>query len=115
MIANERNEGIYCEVMEIPRIYRETRARVEFSGRIIEESDEEKSLDGHELFNFGKGFMYFRYPGGEIPILSENDFANKLQKKGFEEVQIEKIMDLFWKTVATEASVSVAEIFENVN
>ena len=100
--------------MEIPRIYRETRQRVEFSGRITKESDEERELEGQNVFNFGEGFMYFKYPGGEIPILNDVDFANRLAVKGFCEADIKMILELFWSTVATKAPVSLGKVMESV-
>ncbi|OGD83763.1 hypothetical protein A2572_00910 [Candidatus Collierbacteria bacterium RIFOXYD1_FULL_40_9] len=100
--------------MEIPRIYRETRARVEFAGRIIKESEKEKKINGHDLFNYGEGFMYFKYPGGDIPIYSEADFAMRLEKKGFGEVEVAGILDLFWRTVAAKAAVASSEVLEGV-
>ncbi len=87
--------------MEIPSIYRETEVRVSFTGRM---KVDEKT-----------GNIYFKYPGGEVPALSMSDLVNRLEGKGFNEKEIEKIVVLFLETVATEASVSVAEIFENVN
>lgn len=100
--------------MEIPRIYRETRARVEFAGRIVNESEEERRLENHDLFNYGEGFMYFKYPGGEIPILNEVDFARRLEQKGFGEAEVVQVLNLFWQAVATKTAVSVSKISEGV-
>lgn len=87
--------------MEIPNIYRETGVRVSFTGLM---KVDEKT-----------GNVYFKYPGGEVPALNVSDLVNRLERKSFNEKEIEKIVVLFLETVATEASVSVAEVLENVN
>ena len=49
-----------------------------------------------------------------MTALSISDLINRLEGKGFNEKEIEKIVVRFLEAVATEASVSVAEILENV-
>lgn len=86
--------------MEIPTIYRETRARVEFAGFI------KKDERSH--------FIYFKYPGGEIPYINGEDFLCRLIDKGFGEVEIDKIISLLTRAIATEASVAHSEVRESV-
>lgn len=104
MIANERNEGIYCEVMEIPRNWREQSTRISFEGsfKVIQEE------------TTGKIFIYFKYPGGEVPAVNAIDLAIRLERKGFGDNEIAEIVELFLNTVATEAAISTSKVLESV-
>lgn len=86
--------------MEIPRIYRETKPRVEFAGFI---KKDKKS-----------GLIYFKYPGGEIPYINGEDFLYRLIHKGFEEREIDKIINLLVSAVATETTVATSEISQSI-
>jgi len=86
--------------MEIPRIYRETRSRVEFVGFIKKDKE--------------SGLIYFKYPGGEIPYINGEDFLYRLIDKGFEEREIDKIISLLVSAVATKTAVSTSEVSQSV-
>lgn len=86
--------------MEIPKIYRETRARVEFVGYV---KKDERS-----------GFVYFKYPGGEIPYINEEDFLTRLVRKGFGDEEIEKIIDLLISAVSSETSITIGEVSKSM-
>ena len=86
--------------MEIPRIWRETETRVKFGG-IFKEIENKTT---------GKVDTYFKYPGGEIPVVNIFDFAERLLRKGFEEKVVEEITKLFF-TVTPEASIPAGEVF----
>lgn len=86
--------------MEIPRIYRETKPRVEFAGFI--KKDERNQ------------FIYFKYPGGEIPYINGEDFLYRLIAKGFGDAEINKIINLLTRAVATEATVASSKVSQSV-
>lgn len=90
--------------MEIPTIYRETKTRVEFTGRFKQIEDKAT----------GRIDTYFKYPGGEIPYRDMGDFLSRLENKGFKEEEIEKIFELLLQTIATEATVASSKISECV-
>lgn len=99
-----RRRGIYCGVMEIPRIWREQSTRVRFEGWF-------KKIEEKETGNI---FIYFKYPGGEIPAINAYDLAERLDRKGFEEREISEVVKLFLNTVATEATISTSKVLERV-
>lgn len=89
--------------MEIPKIYRETRSRVEFAGYFKQVRDTAT----------GRVDLYFKYPGGEIPYIGGENFLSRLVDKGFGEEEVEKILNLLLDTVATEAPVSAHEVAQS--
>lgn len=90
--------------MEIPRIYRETKSRVEFAGYFKQVED----------LASGRVDIYFKYPGGEIPYMNGEDFLNRLINKGFGDGEIEKILNLLLETVTSEASISTHKVSESL-
>lgn len=85
--------------VEIPRIYRETKSRVQFGGYI--KIDTEYDL------------ISFKYPGGEIPYLNDVDFLERLAKKKFNDEEITMILRLLVDTVSTEATISFEEVIKS--
>lgn len=85
--------------MEIPTIWRETRTRVKFDGWFKQIEDKAS----------GRVNVYFKYPGGEIPVFNIEDFMDRLMRKGFEDDEVIEIVELFLKTVTSESAISVSE------
>ncbi len=96
----ERKDNIYFDVMEIPRIYREQPNRVRFVG-VIKEDEE-------------TGMVIFKYPGGQVPVIDEDDFSRRLKQKGFDEEGVMEIIEsLLSSSVATEATISFSEVLQS--
>lgn len=87
--------------MEIARIWRETETRVKFGG-IFKEIKNKAT---------GKVDVYFKYPGGEVPILNIENFMERLIQKGFGDGEIMEILELFGRRIAPEASIPAGEVF----
>jgi hypothetical protein len=96
----ERKDKIYFDVMEVPRIYREQPNRVRFVGEIKEDKE--------------TGMVFFKYPGGEVPVIDEEDFSRRLSQKGFNDEQvIEIINNLLSSSVAAEATISFPKVLQS--
>lgn len=100
LIGFETIVRIYLLLMEIPRIHRETRSRVEFSGFIKRDNN--------------SGFVYFKYPGGEIPYINFEDFLYRLKEKKFGDEEVVKIINLFLETVTAKATIASSKVSESV-
>ena len=87
--------------MEIPRIWRETETKVKFGG-IFKEIENKAT---------GKIDTYFKYPGGEVPVLNMGNFMERLIQKGFGDEEIVEILELFGRRIASEASIPAGEVF----
>lgn len=90
--------------MEIPRNWREQPTRVRFMGWF-------KKIEEKET---GKTYIYFKYPGGEVPAINAYDLAERLSNKGFEDREVLEIVGLFLNTVATEAAIPTSKVLERV-
>lgn len=81
--------------MEIPRHWRETPTKVQFSGSFKE---------------IGSGIQIFKYPGGEIPLVgSLETIKRRFKARGFKEEVTKEILFRFWSGIPAEAPVSLRE------
>ena len=85
--------------MEAPRHWRMTPTKIGFSVEMINDTNEQP--------------LSLRLPWGEIPLSGGIEEVNaRLEQKGFNEKEIEKILLYVFGGVTTESSISSAKIIE---
>lgn len=86
--------------MEIPRYWRGMPVMTSFTGK--------------EIGFIGVGLSFFKYPGGEIPLIGTcEEIYQRFESRGFKPEVIEEILSHLFRGVASEPSISSEKIIDS--